>query len=215
MPYLLVVSVTRIFNVNEYLALVLAGALMYPTILDAAKAGMTDPIYFISIPIQIVNYSSSVFPILLGIIIMSYIYKAIDRFIPSTVKLVFTPTLTLLITIPLILAFIAPLGSYLGNYLAMGINWLFENAGIFAGLLLGAFNPFIVMTGMHYGFFPMILENLGTLGYDNGYLVVNLITNLAQGGAVLAVALGLKTYGFIIPGLVALQLFLLHESHEP
>src|SRR5699024_8189893 len=68
-PFLLAVSVSRKFNVNEFLGIVVAGALMYPTILDAAKAGQADPIYFLSIPIQIVDYSASVFPIILSIII--------------------------------------------------------------------------------------------------------------------------------------------------
>lgn len=262
LPFLLAVSVARKFDVNEYLGIVVAGALMYPTILDLAKAGQVKSISFLSIPIQIVNYSSSVFPIILSIIVMSYIYKAIDRFIPKTVKLVITPTLTLLITIPLVLAFIAPIGSYLGNYLAIGVNWLFNNAGIAAGLLLGIFNPFIVMTGMHYALFPIIIQNLATFGYDSGYLVVNLVTNMAQAGAVFAVAfrskdkefksvgissgisallgitepamfginlklkkpfyaamisggiigavvaaLGLKSYGFVLPGLVALPTY--------
>lgn len=262
LPFLLAVSVSRKFNINEYLGIVVAGTLMYPTILDAAKAGVTDPIYFLSIPIQIVNYSSSVFPIILGVIIMGAIYKAIDRFIPKPVKLVFTPTITLLIAVPIVLIFIAPLGHYLGYYLGIAVDWLFENAGILAGLLLGAFNPFIVMTGMHYAFFPLIFQNLGKYGYDTGYLVVNLVTNIAQAGAVLAVAfktknrelksvsissgisaflgitepamfgvnirlkkpfyaamiaggisgagivaLGLRTYGFVIPGLVALPTY--------
>lgn len=262
LPFLLAVSVARKFDVNEYLGIVVAGALMYPTILDLAKAGQVKSISFLSVPIQIVNYSSSVFPIILSIIVMSYIYKAVDRFIPKTVKLVITPVLTLLITIPLVLAFIAPIGSYLGNYLAIGVNWLFNNAGIAAGLLLGAFNPIIVMTGMHYALFPIIIQNLATFKYDPGYLVINLITNMAQAGAVFAVAfrskdmalksvsvssgisallgitepamfgvnlkqkkpfyaamisggivgaavigLGLKSYGFVLPGLIALPTY--------
>lgn len=262
LPFLLAVSVARKFDVNEYLGIVVAGALMYPTILDLAKAGQVKSISFLSIPIQIVNYSSSVFPIILSVILMSYIYKAIDRYIPKTVKLVITPTLTMLITIPLVLAFIAPIGSYLGNYLAIGVNWLFNHAGIVAGLLLGAFNPFIVMTGMHYALFPIMIQNLSTFGYEPGYLVINLITNMAQAGAVFAVAfrskdkelksvgvssgisallgitepamfgvnlkqkkpfyaamisggivgaavvvLGLKAYGFVLPGLIALPTY--------
>lgn len=261
LPFLLAVSVSRKFNVNEFLGIVVAGALMYPTILEAAKAGQ-EPISFLSIPIRVVDYSASVFPIILSIIVMSYIYKFIDKFIPQTVKLVFTPTITLLITIPFVLAFIAPIGNYLGNYLAIGINWLFDNTGFLAGLLLGTFNPFIVMTGMHYGLFPVIIQNFANLGYDAGYMVVNLVTNVAQAGAVFAVAmktkdkelksisissgisallgitepamfgvnlnlkkpfyaamiaggitgagviaLGLKNYGFVIPGLVALPTY--------
>lgn len=195
LPFLLAVSVSRKFDVNEYLGIVVAGALMYPSILDLAKAGQVKSISFLSVPIQIVNYSSTVFPIILSIILMSYIYKAVDRFIPKTVKLVITPVLTLLITIPLVLAFIAPIGSFLGNYLAIGVNWLSNNAGIAAGLLLGAFNPIIVMTGMHYALFPIIIQNLATFKYDPGYLVINLITNMAQAGAVFAVAFRTKDMG--------------------
>lgn len=263
LPFLLAVSVSRKFNVNEFLGIVVAGSLMYPTIIDAAKAGHLEPIRFLSIPVPIVNYSATVFPIILGIILMSYIYKAIDRFIAKSLKLVLTPTITLLITVPIVLTLVAPLGNYLGNYLAVGMNWLFEHAGFLAGLLIGFFNPIIVMTGMHYGMFPIMIQNFGTFGFDAGYLPVNLVTNLAQAGSVFAVALrtrnktlksvavssgisallgttepamfgvnlklkkpfyaamiaggisasiviafGLKTFGFVIPGLIALPTYI-------
>ncbi|MED4041247.1 hypothetical protein [Niallia taxi] len=34
--------------------------------------------------------------------------------------------------------------------------------------------PVFVVTGMHYGFAPIILQNMGKYGYDNAILPLNL-----------------------------------------
>lgn len=187
LPFLLAVSSARKFKVNEFLAMSLAGAMLYPTILDAYHAGQLDPIHFLSLPVSIVAYSESVIPIILGVWLMSFIYRWVDRFIPNVLKIIFTPMLVLMITVPLVLIFIGPLGNYAGVYLEQGISWLFAHSGPLAGIVLGALMPLIVMTGMHYAFFPGTLQSLGKLGYDVLLLPISLVTNVGQAGAVFAV----------------------------
>jgi PTS system beta-glucosides-specific IIC component len=192
LPFLLAVSAARKFKVNEYLALTMAGTLMYPTILDAFNANKLDPIQFLSLNVSIVNYSQSVIPIILGVWLLSYVYRIVDKFIPATVKIIFTPMLVLAITVPILLIFIGPLGNFMGVYLERGTSWLFAHAGPLTGIILGGLMPLIVMTGMHYAFFPGTLQNLGKLGYDVLLLPINLVTNMSQAGAVFAVFLKTK-----------------------
>ncbi|MEK3718342.1 beta-glucoside-specific PTS transporter subunit IIABC [Paenibacillus sp. FSL R7-0333] len=189
LPFLLAVSAARKFKVNEYLALTLAGTLLYPTILDAYTAGKLEAIPFLGLPVSIVNYTQSVIPIILGVWLLSYVYRLIDRFIPNTLKIIFTPMLVLAITVPIMLIAIGPLGNFGGIYLEKGVSWLFAHSGPLTGIVLGGLMPLIVMTGMHYAFFPGTLQNLSKLGYDVLLLPINLITNLSQAGAVLAVFL--------------------------
>ncbi|QOS79187.1 PTS glucose transporter subunit IIA [Paenibacillus sp. JNUCC31] len=192
LPFLLAVSSARKFKVNEYIALTLAGTLLYPTILDAFNANHLEPIRFLSLPVSIVNYTQSVIPIILGVWLLSYVYRWVDRIIPGPVKVIFTSMIVLVITVPVLLIAIGPLGTFIGTYLEMGTSWLFAHSGPLTGIILGGLMPLIVMTGMHYAFFPGTLQNLSKLGYDVLLLPINLITNMSQAGAVMAVFLKTK-----------------------
>ncbi|MFK0524035.1 beta-glucoside-specific PTS transporter subunit IIABC [Paenibacillus illinoisensis] len=192
LPFLLAVSSARKFKVNEYIALTLAGTLLYPTILDAYNANHLEPIRFLSLPVSIVNYTQSVIPIILGVWLLSYVYRWVDKIIPGPVKVIFTSMIVLVITVPVLLIAIGPLGTYIGNYLEMSTSWLFGHSGPLTGIILGGLMPLIVMTGMHYAFFPGTLQNLSKLGYDVLLLPINLVTNMSQAGAVTAVFLKTK-----------------------
>ncbi|WP_127541237.1 beta-glucoside-specific PTS transporter subunit IIABC [Paenibacillus illinoisensis] len=192
LPFLLAVSSARKFKVNEYIALTLAGTLLYPTILDAYNANHLEPIRFLSLPVSIVNYTQSVIPIILGVWLLSYVYRWVDKIIPGPVKVIFTSMIVLVITVPVLLIAIGPLGTYIGNYLEIGTSWLFAHSGPLTGIILGGLMPLIVMTGMHYAFFPGTLQNLSKLGYDVLLLPINLVTNMSQAGAVTAVFLKTK-----------------------
>ncbi|MDR6717023.1 beta-glucoside-specific PTS transporter subunit IIABC [Paenibacillus sp. 2003] len=192
LPFLLALSSARKFKVNEYIALTLAGTLLFPTILNSYLANQLEPIRFLSLPVSIVNYTQSVIPIILGVWLLSYVHRWVDRFIPGPVKVIFTSMIVLVITVPILLIAIGPLGNYMGIYLEMGTSWLFAHSGPLTGIILGGFMPLIVMTGMHYAFFPGTLQNLSKLGYDVLLLPINLITNMSQAGAVTAVFLKTK-----------------------
>nr|WP_154985360.1 beta-glucoside-specific PTS transporter subunit IIABC [Paenibacillus xylanexedens] len=192
LPFLLAVSSARKFKVNEYIALTLAGTLLYPTILNAYLENHLEPIRFLSLPVSIVNYSQSVIPIILGVWLLSYVHRWVDRFIPGPVKVIFTSMIVLVITVPILLIAIGPLGNYIGIYLEIGTSWLFAHSGPLTGIVLGGLMPVIVMTGMHYAFFPGTLQNLSKLGYDVLLLPLNLVANMSQAGAVMAVFLKTK-----------------------
>ncbi|MGC7134469.1 beta-glucoside-specific PTS transporter subunit IIABC [Listeria ivanovii] len=194
LPFFLAVSAARIFKTNEFIAVAVAGGMMYPIIIDGAKAiangGPTGSDLF-GLPVPFINYSSTVIPIILAVWILSYVYRWVDRWMPSSLGIVFTPTIVLMIIIPVQLIVIGPLGSYLGVWLAEGVTWLFAHGGILAGGLLGATRPLLVMVGMHYGLMPIAIQNIAVLGYD--YLMpVFLMANMGQAAAALAVFLKTK-----------------------
>lgn len=189
LPFFLAVSAARKFKTNEFIALALAGGLMYPTIMDGAKAiaqGGAEGLSIIGLPLPFIQYSSTVIPIIIAVWILSYVSRWIDAVMPNAVRIIFTPTIVLLIMVPLELIAIGPLGSYLGLGLAEGVTWLFEQAGIIAGGLLGAVRPLLVMVGMHYGLMPIAIQNIAVLGFD--YLLpVFFMANMGQAAAALAV----------------------------
>lgn len=203
LPFLLAVSTARKFKTNEYLALALAGAMMYPTYLGAAQQALMATMgqgeapapwhIFGAIPLPLVTYSSSVLPIIFSVILLKYAVNWVKKWMPKTLTLMFTPMVALLITFPLAMVVIGPLGTYAGNFVGNGIAWLFATAGPLAGLVLGATFPLLVITGMHYSLVPIGLTNLAKNGYENTVGPINSLTNVAQSGAAFAVALKTKS----------------------
>ncbi|WP_086348810.1 beta-glucoside-specific PTS transporter subunit IIABC [Candidatus Enterococcus clewellii] len=190
LPFLVANSAAKKFKVNEYLSLALAGVLLYPAFIELV--GEVTSLSFLGIPVQVLNYSSSVIPIILSVWLMSYVYKLVDRFIPAVVKIIFTPLLVLLIMAPISLIAIAPLGNMVGVLLERFFAMLFETVGPLAGVLMGGLLSVIVITGMQHTFTPSTLSNLGSVGYDTVLLPMSLVSNLGQCGATLAVAIKAK-----------------------
>ncbi|MFC6465139.1 beta-glucoside-specific PTS transporter subunit IIABC [Marinilactibacillus sp. GCM10026970] len=192
LPFLLAVSAAKKFKTSEFLALTVAGGLMYPTLLNAVGTDAAPINLFGLIDVPYVNYSSSVLPIILGVWLLTYVNKWVRKWMPSVISLMFSPLVTLVIVVPITLVFLGPLGNYIGLGLGEVINWLFNNTGPFAGLLLGMTMPLIIITGMHYAFSPIVLNNIASLGYDATILPAMFMSNIAQSGSAFAVAVKSK-----------------------
>jgi len=191
LPFLVAFSAGKKFGVNEHLAATLAGIIMYPAFVSLSGQGIST-VKFLFLNIPVMDYNSTVIPIILGVLLLSIVYKFIDRFVPSFLKLIVTPMASLLITAPVVLVFIAPLGSYVGKYVAAFFISLFGVAGPVAGLLMGGLMSVIVITGMHYAFFPSTFDGLGGVGYDILLLPMSIVSNMSQCGAVLGAAFKIK-----------------------
>ena len=189
MPFLIAANAAKVFNVNQSLALIIAGVFLHPNFTAMIESG--DPITFFSIPVTPTTYSYSVIPVILMVWIMSYIVKLVDRITPRIVKLILHPTLVILISAPIAIIVVGPLGGIIGDGLAVAIDFLSTKLGfIIVGILSAAF-PFIVMTGMHHALTPIGLNAVAT-GGDTLIFVSQVCSNVAQGGASLAVAVGSK-----------------------
>ncbi|WP_336782034.1 beta-glucoside-specific PTS transporter subunit IIABC [Paenibacillus illinoisensis] len=184
LPLLIAVSAARKFGSNPFVAIALGTALMYPDMSTLLSSG--ESVAFIGIPVTAVSYASSVIPILLAVWLMSYVEKWVDRVIPAALKLLLVPLITLLVMVPVTLIAIGPLGTFVGNGLSGGINWLLNEGGLVAGIVLGGAMALIIMTGMHYALVPIILSNIATLGFDK-FLPLTYISNMGQAGATLGV----------------------------
>lgn len=191
LPFLVAVSASRRFHLNEFIGLSAAGVLLYPTLINGAAKHL-PPINFLGLKIPYLGYSSSVVPIILVVWLMSFVYKYVDRYMPKVLRFILTPVITMIITIPIGLFALAPLGNYLGELLSTILDWLFTYAGPLAGFVLAGLNPLIIMTGMHYAIMPIAIQNLARTGYDNFWLPFALISNIAQAGALFALGFKFK-----------------------
>lgn len=188
LPMLLAFSEAQKLKCNPILAAAVAGIMMHPTWGSLVAAG--EPVRFFGvIPFTLTSYTSTVIPIILVIFVQSYVEKLLDRVIPKAVNLVFVPMLTFLVMGTLALAVLGPIGSIVGNYLAVFFNFLSVNASWTPAVLIGAFLPLMVMFGLHNGVAPLGVMQMAELGYDSIFGPGCVCSNIAQGVAALVVAL--------------------------
>lgn len=185
LPFFIAASAAKVFRVNQSLALLIAGVFLHPNFVKMILA--KAPILFFGIPVFKYDYSYSVIPIILMVWIMSYITKFAKKVSPDVIRLILEPTLIIIISVPLALLIVGPIGGILGTWLAEAIKFLSAHLGfVIVGLLAAAF-PYIVMTGMHHALTPIGLNAVAT-GGDTLIFVSQVCSNVAQGGAALAVA---------------------------
>ncbi|MBO5237949.1 MAG: PTS glucose transporter subunit IIA [Lachnospiraceae bacterium] len=190
LPFLIANSAAKKFKCNPYMAMSIAGVLMHPNFVNMVNAAKEagEGLKFIGLPVTLASYSSSVIPIILAVWFMSFVEPIADKISPKPVKFFTKPLLTLLVTAPVALIVLGPLGNIIGNGIAAGINWLNAVVPWLVPLIVGTFSPLLVMTGMHYGLIPIGINNIATAGFDTVVGPGMLGSNIAQGGASLAVA---------------------------
>ncbi len=175
---------------SEALGMALGAILIHPTFVNGVAAGTKFSIF--GLPIYAANYKSTIFPILLSVAAMAPIQKFIGKHSPNALRSLLEPTLTIMIMAPLSLCLLAPLGGYLGKYVAEIVIWTYNTFGFIGVGLFAALFPIIVMMGMHTALIPYLVQMLSTVGHEAIYVVASFISNFNQGAACLAVALKSK-----------------------
>ena len=191
LPVFIAVTASKKLGCNTYLAIMVAAMLLY-TDLITLLGGEAPTKLFGFIPVIHGSYSSSVIPAMLATILLKYVEKLVDKITPEWSKNFLKPLLIVLITAPITLCLLAPLGLVIGNGLQFVLNYIYNFAPWLAMALFAAFMPFIVMTGMHWAFVPAALLAISNPGYELMLLPAMLASNIAQAGATFAVAVKTK-----------------------
>ena len=192
LPVMLAVSAAEYFKTNKFLSIAIAGVLLHPNWAAMVAAG--KPVALFGIPVTLASYSSTVIPIILCIWIQSYVEKFAEKVSPNVIKTMLKPLLIFLIMAPLALILIGPIGSWLGNLLALLVNTLNKYVPWLVPTLMGTFTPLLVMVGMHVALTP-----LASLGFASAARSENvqgpgmLASNIAQAGCSFAIAVKDKT----------------------
>ncbi len=206
LPIIIGFSAATKFKSNPYLGAAIGAALVYPDIITAFNKH--TPMDFLGIPVVLMSYTSSVFPIILSVYVASKVEKLFKKILHQSLQLMFNPFLTALIVVPLTFIVIGPIGTYISSGLAAGTSGIYRFSPILAGILLGAFWQVIVIFGLHYAFIPILINNITTMHKDpvNAILCV---TVFALAGVSLGYALKVKdkekkAFGFsnVITGLL-------------
>jgi len=189
LPIALAYTSAEKFKTDKFVAMIVAAALVYPTMISAFNSGKA--LQFLGISFKVINYTSSVIPAIVSVYALSKLEKLLKKLIPDVVKLVFVPLICIVVMVPATLLIIGPLTTLLGNGIAAGYSFIFALCPPVAGFLIAMLWPICIIFGAHWGLVPIVMTNIVSLGYDT-LLPVTTACNFAQAGAVFAVFLKTK-----------------------
>ena len=202
---------------NEFTAMAIGAALVYPSLSqimggDTLYEVLSGSIFesrihveFLGLPVILMNYSSSVIPVILAVWVAARVEKFFFGIMPTIFKSFGVPFCTLLIMIPLTLLVVGPVATWLGQAVGAADTGIFSISPILAGLFIGGFWQVFVMFGLHWGLVPIMIQNIVTFGADP--VVITMFgTTFAQIGVVLAIILRTKDQklkSIAIPGFIS------------
>lgn len=134
------------------------------------------------------QYNGTLLTSIIGVLLLSFVYKLIDKIMPKEITYFFTPLLSILIAAPITLVIIGPISNTISFGIADCFNWLSAKANWLAFTLYSALNPILVMFGIDKGFVPIAMNNVAEFGYDTLIYPAALPSNAAMGAAAIAVA---------------------------
>ena len=143
---------------------------------------------FLGINLPKMQYNGTLLTSILGVLLLAFIYKLIDKIMPKEITYFFTPLLAILLAAPITLVIIGPISNSISFAIAGCFNWLSAKANWLAFTLYSALNPILVMFGIDKGFVPIAMNNVAEFGYDTLIYPAALPSNAAMGAAALAIA---------------------------
>jgi len=202
-PIFLGFTAANKFKLNQFTGMAIGAALVYPKILALTAA---EPLYkvlsgtmfessvsttFLNIPVILMDYSSTVIPIVLAVYVASKIEKLFIKVIPDVVKTFLVPFCTLLVIVPLTFLAIGPISTWAGKIIGTVTLTIYNFSPIVAGIFLGAFWQVFVIFGLHWGLIPIAINNMVTMGSDP-VLALIIAASFAQTGVVGAILIKTK-----------------------
>lgn len=185
-PIFLGASTAKYFRMNQYLGMAIGGAMVYPTIVAAAGSGAG--ITFLGLPMNLLDYTSSVFPVIVSVWLASKLEKGLNKIMPQSLKFILTSLLVLVIMVPLTFFIVGPVLTFASGLLSKATFAIYNFNPVLGGIVLGGPWILIVMFGLHWTFIPIFINNMAANGFDAtlGLLTAN---QFAMAGATIAIAL--------------------------
>jgi PTS system beta-glucosides-specific IIC component len=184
LPVLVGITASLKLGANPYVGGAIAAALLHEDFTRIGPVGTEAT--FLGLPVVVIDYGQSVFPALIAAILLSLLEKWLRRRLPRSLHLILVPTICLAVLVPATAILFGPVGTYVSEALSHAIGWLWGLSPAIAGAIMGGLWQVFVIFGVHWGFVPVIVNDLSVQGYSllTGPLVAAV---LAQGAATLAV----------------------------
>lgn len=183
LPMFLGFTAAQKFKIRPMVGLVLGAVLCYPALqLSTLSADDAQPLYtlfngthfaspvyltFLSMPVISMDYLSTVIPVIFVVYFASKIEPLFDRIVPEVVKFFFVPMMTILVSAVLGLIIIGPITTFGSTLISQTVLGVRSFSPLLAGAIVGGTWQILMIFGLHWGFIPVYINNIVTLGYDN------------------------------------------------
>ncbi len=217
LPVILAHSAAKKFKMNEYVGMAIGVALVYPDLVSIAGGEALYDVFvgvpviessvyltFLKIPVMLMDYSSTVIPIILSVYVASKVEHYLKKVVPSTLKLFMVPFGTLIIMVPATLIVVGPIATWLANLIGLVIGEIYAFSPTIAGVVIGGLWQVLVIFGLHWGLVPIAINELMTTG-SSAILSPMLATTFTQTVIVLVIYLKTKdrkTKEMAIPSII-------------
>lgn len=182
LPMFLGYTSAKKFGLKPMLGLAIGAAMCYPALQGSSLSASGEPLYtlfagtvfesdiymtFLGLPMIGMDYTSTVIPVIFIVYFASKCEKFFGKFIPDLVKFFFVPMLVLLVALPVGFLLIGPVTTFGSMLISQFVFKIREFSPLLAGAVVGGTWQILVIFGMHWGFIPVYINNMVTLGYDN------------------------------------------------
>ena len=188
LPMVVVYSATKRFGGRAILGIVVGAIMLDGSLANAYSIGTLgfnpEILDLFGLKIQMVGFQGGIIVALM----MGYIVATLDKFfekkIPSVIKLLISPMLTVFISTFLLFTIVGPVGRELSNYITGGLVYISTEFGMIGYMIFAGLQQIIVITGLHHILNAAEAQLIATTGRDflNPLMSVALIS---QGGAVI------------------------------
>lgn len=191
LPFFVAYSSAVKFKVSPMMALLFAGIMLSPNMLEIVEAQKAFTVF--GIPMHLTSYVQAVIPIIMIVWIMSYVERFLKKHIPDMLRTIGIPVLTITIMLPIGLCILGPACYIVMSLIADGLLWLTANFGLLAAITVAPLWPFVQMFGMHVPILTALLPAQMEIGYDMIVYPALIATSFTNMGLFLAYALRAKS----------------------
>lgn len=160
LPVLLGYSAARILKLDPSYGVYMGCILITPSLINVVTAG--EPFSLFGLNMLLVNYSQTMLPVLFSVWFLSVVHKFLSKHIPNVVSSVLVPLCTMLISTPVALFLLAPIGTFLSTYIAAGISWFSNTFGFLSVATIAGLWILFVILGVHgavfFAYLPAFFE---------------------------------------------------------
>lgn len=193
LPALVCWSTFRNFGGSPVIGIVL-GLMLVNSALPSAYdvgSGAAEPLKFFGI-LDVAGYQGSVLPAFVTAIVASKVEVFLRKHVPDAIDLIVTPFLTLFAGVVLGLFVLGPILHVVENAILAAVESLLTLPLGLGGLLYGSLGQLLVIFGIHHVLNFLEISMLGATGWDALNPLLS-VANVSQAGAVLAVAIRLRS----------------------
>lgn len=147
-PVILGFSAGNKLGGNPFIPAIIGGALVYPSVVSAVGG---ESLSFFGIPLVLMNYTRSVFPIIVAALLCSVVEKQLNRVLPASTRMILTPFITIAVVGAVTFLAVGPVVTALANLVSTVVLTVYGFSPALTGLLIGAFWQLLVVFGLHWG----------------------------------------------------------------